>query len=156
MKDNLIVSFKCGDFMWLKEKIKNLVKKYKTTSPFEIASQMNIHIIWWNLHEQINGYYKYDRRNRYIVINCNLDDDFQRVVCAHELGHAILHTRVNTPFMTKNTFFSVSKIEREANRFAAELLIPDDILLEYDNIYDIASACCVPVELAKLKCEKYF
>lgn len=142
--------------MWLKEKVKKLIKKHKTTNPFEIASRMNIHIIQWDLHEQINGYYKYDRRNRYIVINQNLSDEWQKIVCAHELGHAILHTRVNTPFMTKNTFFSVSKIEREANRFAVELLIPDDSLQEYDNIYDIASIHQVPVELVKLKCEKLF
>nr|WP_236782020.1 ImmA/IrrE family metallo-endopeptidase [Aneurinibacillus sp. XH2] len=116
---------------------------------------MNIHIIKWDLHKQINGYYKYDRRNRYIVINCNLDNNFQRVVCAHELGHAILHTRVNTPFMTMNTFFSVNKIEREANTFAAELLIPDDNF-ENLSIYEIASIYQVPVELVKLKCEKLF
>lgn len=142
--------------MWLKEKVVKLIKKYKTTDPFEIASRMNIHIIKWDLHEEINGYYKYDRRNRYIVINQKLSEELQKVVCAHELGHAILHTRVNTPFMTKNTFFSVSKIEREANRFAAELLIPDDCFIEYNNIFDIASAYQVPVELVKLKCKKYF
>lgn len=139
--------------MWLKAKVQELVNKHKTFNPFEIASQKNIYVIKWDLHEQINGYYKYDRRNRYIVINCNLDDDFQRVVCAHELGHAILHTRVNTPFMQKNTLLSVNKIEREANRFAAELLIPDDCFIEYNNIFDIASAYQVPVELVRLKCE---
>lgn len=142
--------------MWLKEKVINLIKKYNSTNPFEIASCMNIHIIRWDLHEQINGYYKYDRRNRYIVINQKLSEELQKVVCAHELGHAILHTRVNTPFMTKNTFFSVSKIEREANRFAAELLIPDDSFKESNNIYDIASIHNVPVELVRLKCEKLF
>lgn len=142
--------------MWLKNEVVKLIKKHNTSDPFEIATQKNIYVIKWDLHEQINGYYKYDRRNRYIVINCNLDDDFQRVVCAHELGHAILHTRVNTPFMTKNTFFSVNKIEREANRFAAELLIPDDSLQEYDNIYEIASMHRVPIELVRLKYEKFF
>ncbi|AMA72894.1 hypothetical protein ACH33_08510 [Aneurinibacillus sp. XH2] len=141
--------------MWLKEKVKTLINKHKTSNPFEIAARMNIHIIKWDLHKQINGYYKYDRRNRYIVINCNLDNNFQRVVCAHELGHAILHTRVNTPFMTMNTFFSVNKIEREANTFAAELLIPDDNF-ENLSIYEIASIYQVPVELVKLKCEKLF
>lgn len=142
--------------MWLKATVDKLVKKYKTTNPFEIASQMNIHIIWWDLHEEINGYYKYDRRNRYIVINQNLNDEWQKIVCAHELGHAILHTRVNTPFMQRNTLLSVNKIERQANRFAAELLIPDDSFKEYDNINDIASIYQVPIELVILKCEKLF
>lgn len=142
--------------MWLKSLALEYVKKYKTTNPFEIADKLNIHIIEWDLHKDINGYYKYDRRNRYIVINQNLSDEWKRVVCAHELGHAILHTRLNTPFMRRNTLFSVNKIEREANRFAAELLIPDSSFIESDNIYEIASLYSAPVELVQLKREKLF
>lgn len=144
--------------MWLKEKVVNLVKKHSSTDPFELASMLNIHIIEWDLHEEINGYYKYDRRNRYIMINQNLSDEWKKVVCAHELGHAVLHPRLNTPFMRQNTFLSVDKIEREANRFAAELLIPDDSLIdcEHQTIENIASIHNVPVELARLKCEKLF
>lgn len=149
---------KCGDLMWLKEIVEKLIKKYNTTNPFEIAALKNIHIIEWDLHEEINGYYKYDRRNRYIVINSNLSDERKLFVCAHELGHATLHPRLNTPFMRRNTFLSVDKIEREANLFAAELLIPDDSLMdcEHQTIEYIASIHNVPVELARLKCEKLF
>jgi len=142
--------------MWLKNIVSDLLKKYNTANPFILASLLNIHIIEWDLHEQINGYYKYDRRNRYIVINQNLSDELKYIVCAHELGHAILHTRINTPFMKRNTLLSVNKIEREANRFAAELLIPDDSFKECNNIYDIASLHKVPVELVQLKREKLF
>lgn len=142
--------------MWLKDKVEKLIKKYKTTNPFEIASRMNIHVIEWDLHEEIKGFYQYEKRNRIIFINMNLENNEKIVVCAHELGHAVLHPKVSTPFIRKYTLFSVDKIEREANLFAAELLIPDDCFQEYDNIFDIASAYQVPVELAKLKCEKYF
>ncbi|MCY1464342.1 hypothetical protein D9M71_823550 [compost metagenome] len=61
--------------------------------------------------------------------------------------------------MRQNTLFSVDKIEREANRFAAELLIPDeDLFKSYDQmtIYDIASIHQVPVELVKLKYKELF
>lgn len=142
--------------MWLKTIVLNYLEKFKTTNPFEIASKINIHIIEWDLHEEINGYYKYDRRNRFIVINRNLSEEWKRVVCAHELGHAILHTRLNTPFMRRNTLFSVDKIEREANRFAAELLISDNSFKDLNNIYEIASLHDVPVELVQLKREKLF
>ncbi|MGQ0440076.1 ImmA/IrrE family metallo-endopeptidase, partial [Bacillus sp. B-TM1] len=37
----------------------------------------------------------------------------QRTVCAHELGHAVLHTHANTPFLRKNTFFSISNLSTE-------------------------------------------
>lgn len=142
--------------MWLKSIVKELVTKHKTTDPFDISSRKNIHVIEWDLHQEINGYYKYDRRNKYIVINQNLSEEWKRVVCAHELGHAILHTRLNTPFMRRNTLFSVDKIEREANRFAAELLISDNSFKESNNIYEIASLHDVPVELVQLKREKLF
>lgn len=137
--------------MWIKEKTNQLKKRYKTDCPYQLAEHLRIHIMQHDLHHEINGYYKYDRRNQYIVINDNLDQHYQRVVCAHELGHAILHKHVNTPFMRRNTFLSVDKIEREANRFAAELLIPDDTFYECKTIHDVVSLHNVPIELAQLK-----
>lgn len=145
--------------MWIKEKTNQLKKRYNTECPYEIASYLKIQVMQHDLHEEINGYYKYDRRNQYIVINDNLDQNLQRVVCAHELGHAILHKHVNTPFMRNNTFLSVSKVEREANRFAAELLIPDSYTTEsceQMTIQEIASIHNVPIELVQLKCKKLF
>lgn len=145
--------------MWIKERIKQLTSKYKTSCPYQLAKCLNVHIIFYNLHHEINGYYKYDRRNKYIVINNNLDEKEKRFTCAHELGHVILHPRVNTPLMRQNTFLSISKIEREANRFAAHLLIPDTKFTEcYEQmtIYDIASMHNVPIELVRLKCKGLF
>ena len=55
---------------------------------------------------EIKGFYKYDKRNKYIFINNNLDDSTQKFVCTHEFGHSQIHPRVNTPFLRKNTFFS--------------------------------------------------
>lgn len=135
--------------MWLKEKVSKLFKKYKTTDPFELAAYMNIIVIFWDLHEQIQGYYKYDRRNRYIVINKNLSYEYQRFVCAHELGHAILHTRINTPFLTKYTLMSVDKIEREANQFATYLLLYDKNFEDYETKYDLLRATGIPLEMER-------
>jgi hypothetical protein len=53
---------------WIKQVVTNLVKKYKTTDPFELSSLMNIQVIPWDLHEEINGFYKYDKRNKYIFL----------------------------------------------------------------------------------------
>ncbi len=95
--------------MRIKTIVDGLVNKHGTSCPFEIAEILNIHIIEWNLHEEIRGYYKYHKRNKYIVINSNLNEVWKRIVCAHELFHAILHPRVNTPFMRKYTLLSVEK-----------------------------------------------
>lgn len=145
--------------MRLKYIVEDLVKKFGTSDPFELTECLNINVIEWDLNEEIRGYYKYQKRNQFIVINNNLNDDLKRVVCAHELGHAILHPRTNTHFMRKHTLLSVEKIELEANSFAAHLLIPDESLFDYyeqTTIYNIASLHNVPVELAELKCKELF
>ena len=141
---------------WIKKIVDDLVNKYETNNPFELAGHLNINVFELDLNEEINGYYKYHRRNKYIIINSNLNVEDKRFVCSHELSHAILHPRANIHFMRHNTFFSIDKLEREANRFAAELLLPDDCLSKSNNIYEIASLHNVPVELARLKCEKLF
>lgn len=137
--------------MWIKEKVNQLKERYKTDCPFQLAEHLKVHVMYHNLHPEINGYYKYDRRNQYIVINDNLDRYGKRFTCCHELGHAILHPRVNTPLMRRDTFLSVDKTEREANRFAAELMIPDEAITETNNVYELASLYGVPAELVKLK-----
>lgn len=145
--------------MWIRNIVEELQQKYSTRCPYTISDYLKKHVLQHDLHHEINGFYKYDRRNQYIVINKNLEPYLKKFVCAHELGHATLHPRLNTPFMRKNTLLSVNKIEREANRFAAELLIPDENLFNsYDQmtIYDIASIHQVPVELVKLKYKGLF
>lgn len=109
-----------------------LSKKHKTSNPFEIAISMNICILYEDLGE-IYGYYNNPLRMRQIHINSNLPYHLQTLTCAHELGHAVLHPRSNTPFLKKSTFISVDKMEIQANKFAVELLIPDSIILEYQD-----------------------
>lgn len=144
--------------MWIKNIVADLKSKFDTSDPFTIASCLNIIVLELDLHEEINGFYKYDRKNKYIVLNSHLEDSSKPFVCSHELGHAVLHPRANTPFMIAKTLYSVDRIEREANRFAAELLIPDESLksCEQMTLNEVASRHNVPVELVELKCEKLF
>lgn len=135
--------------------MQKLVKRYDTNDPFELASLMNINVVYWDLHEEIKGFYKYDKRNKYIVINCNSDEKSQIFTAAHELGHSQMHSRVNTPFLREKTFLSVDRIEIEANTFAVELLLPDKAIYEQDDVNitlkEIAGMYCVPNEVAHLK-----
>ena len=109
-----------------------LKKKYKTSNPFEIAKYMNIYVLYEDLGEMY-GYYNNPLRMKQIHINSNLSDHLQNLTCAHELGHAVLHPKANTPFLKKNTFISVDKMEIQANKFAMELLIPDDFIEEHKH-----------------------
>lgn len=140
---------------WIKKTVLDLTNKYKTNDPFELAAFKNVEVIPFNLHPEIKGFYKYDKRNKYIFINNNLDEPSQKFVCAHELGHSQLHPRVNTPFLRGNTYFSVDKIEVEANTFAVELLLQDQNLYEYKDsslsVCEIAEIYGVPKEVSHLK-----
>lgn len=134
----------------IKDTVKRLTLKYHSTCPFEISESKGIMVSFADLGKT-HGFYFHDSRIKFININQNLTEEQQKIVCAHELGHAVLHKDINTPFMRANTLFSINKIEREANRFAAELLIPDQSIAETNNIYELASLHGVPVELVKLK-----
>ncbi|MGM0747120.1 MAG: ImmA/IrrE family metallo-endopeptidase [Bacillota bacterium] len=139
----------------IKAAVQKLIEKYKTSNPYELASFLNVNVMQWDLHHEIKGFYKYERRNKFIVLNSNLNASEKIFVCAHELGHSSLHPRANTPFMRERTFFSVDRIEIEANTFAVELLLPDWAIEQYRNtkftIKDIALMNGVPAELAHLK-----
>lgn len=134
---------------WIERIVKKLVKSCKTNDPYEIAAQKNINVIQWNLHHDIMGFYKYIRRNKFIFINSNLDEDIQRFVCAHELGHSQLHHRVNTPFLKQSTYFSVDKIEVEANFFAVRLLLSDEDLKNYETKYQVLREHGIPLEMER-------
>ena len=141
--------------MWIKTIVEDLVDKYDTNNPFEIASAENIHVFEWNLNYEILGFYKYVRRNQFIYINSNISENEKLFTCAHELGHSQLHDKINTPFLKRNTLMSVDKIEKEANRFAVELLIPDQAIYEHANngwlLHEVAESYGVPREVSNLK-----
>lgn len=118
----------------IKQRVKALQKKYGTNDPFEIAREMGILVCFEPLGT-LNGYYCQKFRIKQIHINENLPEIVQRYACAHELGHATMHPNSNTPFLTQNTYLSVNKLEIEANKFAMELLIPDNVLYEYIDYY---------------------
>jgi len=134
---------------FIQHEVAKLFNLYKTNCPFKISEFKNIHVVFWNLHEEIWGFYRYERRNRFIFINNNLETQQQRFVCTHELGHAILHTKINTPFLRANTFYSIDKIEREANEFAVNLLLYDKILQDYETKYHILRENGIPYEMER-------
>lgn len=139
---------------YIRKKVESLIDKHHSNCPFEIAQSKGIFINYADLGETL-GFYLYDSRFKFININQNLDENRQRFVCAHELGHSILHPEFNTPFMKKNTFYSIDKIEVEANTFAVELLLTDEIVSEYKDsnlsINEVAGIHGVPKEVAHLK-----
>lgn len=102
---------------------------HKTRNPFEMIKGMNVILVLYPL-EGIRGFYQYFQRNNIIYIDEQLPDSEQVFVLAHEIGHMILHRKSNAIFMDSRTYFSTSRYEREADKFAMELLIPDEFFKE--------------------------
>ena len=123
--------------MSIKHKVDMLCRKCDTRDPFTIAAKLGIRV----LHEPLGS------------ISQDLSKERQRQVCAHELGHAILHPKSNTPFLRANTLYSVNKLETEANRFMALLLHPATEIQDYAQcgytLYQIADICGLTPELVE-------
>lgn len=108
----------------------SLAHKFGTRNPFQIAEELGIIIIRTPL-TGIRGFYQYIKRCRIIYLDNSLDENTERFVCAHELGHAILHRNHNRIFLDTCTSLTSSRYELEADRFAVDLLYDDDDLREY-------------------------
>lgn len=140
---------------YIKQKVEKLIKKFKTNNPYDIADFLNINVLEWSLHKDILGFYKYEKKTKWIVLNSNSNSEEKYFTCCHELGHSVLHERFNTPHLRRDTMFSINKFEREANMFAVELILPDDVWNEYTNHYsclnDLERATGIPQNLLLAK-----
>lgn len=113
--------------MDIKKLTDSLVRKYGTRNPFEILDNLNAIVVFYPM-EGVKGFYQYFQRNNIIYIDEQLPEHEKIFVCAHELGHMFLHKKANAIFMDSRTQLTTSKYENEADRFAADLLIPDDVI----------------------------
>ena len=138
--------------MKIRKKVNALIKKYETNNPFRLCRDLNIIV----LHEPLGeykGYYNKVYRQRFIHINESLNSREKLITCAHELGHAILHTNESTPHMRSHTFYHVGRYEKQADEFAAHLLITENDIESYKevDIFRMAGELDLPVELVQIK-----
>jgi Zn-dependent peptidase ImmA (M78 family) len=138
--------------------VDKLSRKYGTRNPFELCDALGIIVHIEDLGKKLKAYYFAERRIRNIVLNSRVDEILQRVLIAHELGHDCLHRKIAAlkSYGITDPFGLINPTEKEANLFAAELLIDDDELLDllyYDDrtFFGIASELYVPYPLLEFK-----
>ena len=117
----------------IRKRVQDIVKEYGSAEPDEICEKMGIIILSRDLPESVNGFAMQCRGRWFIVLNSMLDHDRKRFTAAHELGHIIMHGCTNSLSLSLNTYFCMSKYEREADMFAAWLLLTAE---EYDRCCD--------------------
>ena len=137
--------------MNIKVRVLNLITKYRTRNPFKLAKSLGIIIRYDNLGE-VRGLFKKILKRKYIFINSNLSEFDQRIVCCHELGHAILHSSSEYQFLINDTnLLRRSKLEDEANIFASYLLIQNDEVFEEYEFKETKTNFWMLEEIKKLR-----
>jgi len=106
----------------IKVRVKNLVNKYRTGNPFQLASDLGITIVRLPLPDDIRGFFVNVLRRKYIVLNDSLCYAAERVIVCHELGHARLHAGYGYYLHPDRAYYVRSRLEAEANEYAAHLL----------------------------------
>ena len=127
--------------------ILKLIKKFKTNDPFEIAAHLNIFVRYEDLGSGTRGMYFKKLRRRYIVIHNGLNTEWQRFICAHELGHDRLHPGISRFWLDEQSLYNAGKYERQANKFAVKLLTAGDTLKTDETIRDLLFRNQIPVEI---------
>ncbi|WP_213996441.1 ImmA/IrrE family metallo-endopeptidase [Tepidanaerobacter syntrophicus] len=136
-------------------RVRHLIQKFNTRNPAKIAKYINIHVKYTEYSYGTKGFFIKTLRNKFIIVNSTLDEESQRIILAHELGHALLHYNEPISIIREYTFFPIGPFEREANKFAAELLIPDDELRLDLSISEMSQLFGLPEELIKYKLNLY-
>ena len=127
----------------------SLVRKYRTRDPFRIAQDLGFVVLRPPM-QGIRGFYQYIKRCYVIYIDSALDERDAWFVCAHEIGHALMHRGFNRIFLDSHTYFPTNRYEIDANHFAVDLLYDDDDLRDFlEYPVQLAADCMgVSTELA--------
>ena len=145
---------------YIRESIRRVVNCYGTSNPEELIHAMGIKLGYLPNDtdiDKLKGCYGMVDGEKVILIHPDLDDMERKVVCAHELNHAILHPTTNALFLTTYTFVRLGTLELEADIGASELLISDDKCHEYIGMEysDIAYLENLPVRYVELKMNNF-
>lgn len=151
--------------------INNLLKKHAVLSPpvflDKILESENISYIERNLNEfgldeSVDAFIYKEGDTKLLAVNpfTHLYSEKKRFSIAHELGHFFLHIGNKSTYVaTRNGENSNLQEEEEANFFAANLLMPDEMIervyfsLEIPSLSKMANIFEVSMAAMKIKLE---
>lgn len=125
-----------------------------------IAERLGAKVVKVDLDDKLCGMLHKEAGQHIIGVNSSHSVSRQRFTIAHEIGHLVMHDHLISDLHVDKSFSErlyrdgrsktgEDKIEREANRFAAELLMPTELLHEdvSEVLIDLVEG---PKELAEL------
>ena len=131
------------------------VRRSGTRNADRIAEELGITVYEVPFTRQ-KGVYRVIERNRYIFLKDDLTDTMRSIVLLHEIGHDRLHRKQAVQFQEFNLFdMNASRMEYEANLFAAQVMLPDEevtgYILQGCSVDQIASIMGSDINLVALK-----
>lgn len=135
-------------FKYIEEKTVNLLKANEMfkagVDVKKLAKAIGIELIEEDFKNDVSGLFVISNDKQIISYNKNEPKTRQRFTIAHEIGHFILHSKEQPIFIDKtpkvmfrNTASTTGEVlkEREANAFAASLLMPMELVIsEVKNV----------------------
>jgi Zn-dependent peptidase ImmA (M78 family) len=98
----------------------------------KLAADFGVSVVRKDWPDNISGAIGKDDRGYFIIVNSNHPKVRQRFTLAHEIAHYVLHRDQIGKEGIKDTWMYRSKVsdpdERAANKLAAEILMPVDLL----------------------------
>lgn len=139
---------------WVNERILDMVYDIAdniSTDPFDVCDFIGVKIEYVPLPGNIKGMRlaidNATLTETTILLDANSDTDSLKFVCAHELGHCLLHEGMSRMFIENNTFNAPGKFELEANLFATYFLLYKKDLSTYSDPYELFLSYGIPDEM---------
>lgn len=146
------------------QKAEEVAKKYnpQTLSPFPyehiLDSKKDLQIYLAAMDMEISGAIGWNTKDKKFEIFINKEklQNRQNFTLAHELGHYFLHQEIiqkedalidsedildSSTTLFRNDNATSSQIEKEANNFAAVLLMPEDLVIRAWEVYKSVEEC---------------
>lgn len=103
-----------------------------------LARQLGVQVVQTSMNEDVSGMLIREDRGLTVGLNSNQMYRRQRFTLAHELGHLRLHrgrplivdSSIRVDLRNSASGTATNREEMEANRFAAALLMPEDMVRE--------------------------
>ena len=135
--------------------VNSLISKHQTRDPFELCDFLGVTYVFKDLGS-LQGLFSILAGKPVILSSNSLDEYRQRQVCAHELGHALLHADIAKERCLQEfeIFNMCDRVEYEANVFSAFLLIDfdeaDELFMEENDIFVVSQTLGINVLLLNL------
>ena len=110
-----------------------IARMFKSRDPFEIVRGLNVILVHYPL-DGVRGFYQYFQRNNIIYLMIGYQIPKSVLFWLMSLDICFYIKKANAIFMDTRTQLNGARYEREADLFAMELLFPDEVLSEYQEM----------------------